>query len=466
MARDVYDFVSEALKEGHSIDDIVGFMSKHENPGYKTWATEWQATAANYGKPVPEQDMQSEFEAEKARLKNRFNEQKEDLTTTNVGGFSLPSVLTGPGSLVAGSTLLGIGVGYGLSKLKSRSIKNPQVAEIAGDVAKAEATPVDYSIPAYQRKAEILDTAGVAAPEPKPLSGMDLLNERKRQIMDAAQQNAPVAPGPIQRQPIPPFAGAPSFMSSAPKAPVVPATPPTVSEAIASGENPSTSIQRDVAQMIDETPATKASEQPETKTTPKRGRPAGSVNKTPEQRILEKGGLPGMTEAEAGMRGHLLGMYGGKNNPAAQQAYEQVRQILGYTPAYAPGSQGGSLAPEETGKILDWRKENIPGPKVNLTRDMKSVLKKGGPAAVAALVLTPEFARASETEKRQIIGEALMPVGLTPSEAGAPGVAPETFSQAALLGSPYAQTEWAKTQRLRDKAGAGRGIAPPSQYQR
>jgi len=35
-----------------------------------------------------------------------------------------------------------------------------------------------------------------------------------------------------------------------------------------------------------------------------------------------------------------------------------------------------------------------------------------------------------------------------------------------LLGSPYAQTEQAKLARLREKAGAGRGIAPPSAYMR
>ena len=56
--------------------------------------------------------------------------------------------------------------------------------------------------------------------------------------------------------------------------------------------------------------------------------------------------------------------------------------------------------------------------------------------------------------------------GLSPTEAGAPGVSKQTIENAALLGSPYAQTEWAKNQRLREKAGAGRGIAPPSAYMR
>jgi hypothetical protein len=171
----------------------------------------------------------------------------------------------------------------------------------------------------------------------------------------------------------------------------------------------------------------------------------------------------GMTKEEFGMMNHLLGTYGGKDEPFAHKAYEQVKDILGYTPAYPPG-KGGSLTSEETGKILGWRKENVPGPKVNLTHEMKGVLKKGGPVAVAAMILTPEFAKASTEQKRQIIGESLLPVGLTPSEAGAPGVgiSPEVYK----LGSPYYQSEEAKRFRQSKKVGGGRGIAPPSAYLR
>jgi hypothetical protein len=171
----------------------------------------------------------------------------------------------------------------------------------------------------------------------------------------------------------------------------------------------------------------------------KKGRPAGAKNLTEEQRIAQKGGLPGMTKQEAGMRGHLLGMYGGKENPHAQQAYEQVKEILGYTPAYEPG-KGGSLKPEETGKIKSWQKENMPGPKITLTHEMKKVLKAGGPAAVAAMVLTPEFANASSAEKRQILGESLLPLGISPSELQS-GTLDEkrlrAYQEAQKLGSPY-----------------------------
>jgi hypothetical protein len=178
----------------------------------------------------------------------------------------------------------------------------------------------------------------------------------------------------------------------------------------------------------------------------KTGRTKGAKNKTPEQRLAEKGGLPGMTKEEAGMRGHLLGMYGGKESPYAQQAYEQVKEILGYTPAYPPDGKGGSLTQEEKGKILDWRKGNIEGPKPNLTYEMKKTLKGGSAAAIAALALTPAFVNASESQKRQMIGEALLPFGMTPSEAGAPVLPPSVLAaqkrqmeEMQKLGSPYRQ---------------------------
>ena len=59
---------------------------------------------------------------------------------------------------------------------------------------------------------------------------------------------------------------------------------------------------------------------------------------------------------------------------------------------------------------------------------------------------------------------------LSPSSVGAGSDMPPSMSQAMLLGSPYAQSDFAKRQRQEQeyvrKVGAGRGIAPPSAYQR
>jgi hypothetical protein len=202
------------------------------------------------------------------------------------------------------------------------------------------------------------------------------------------------------------------------------------------------------------------------------GGDVGQALKTDVAKMVDEASkpvAPPLTKKEQGMKNWLLNQYGGKDLPMAHEAYDQVKQILGYTPAYQEGSKGGSLQPEEKGKILDWRKESLPGPKVNLTHDMKKILKVGGPA-LAALVATTEFANAKTAQDKASAGinmlNAILPPGADINAAGAPGVQQSQVSQAALLGSPYAQTKWAKNQRLRERAGAGRGIAPPSAYQR
>ena len=104
-------------------------------------------------------------------------------------------------------------------------------------------------------------------------------------------------------------------------------------------------------------------------------------------------------------------------------------------------------------------------------------LKAGGPA-----MLLMSIADAAKAAQQGNFGEAAvrsadvatdyipmisqLKQGLAPTEAGAPGVSKQTIESAALLGSPYAQTEWAKSARQKEKAGAGRGIAPPSAYMR
>jgi hypothetical protein len=111
------------------------------------------------------------------------------------------------------------------------------------------------------------------------------------------------------------------------------------------------------------------------------------------------------------------------------------------------------------------------------TNMVAKAVKAGGPA-----LLLMGIADAANAAQQGKFGEAAlrsadvatdyMPIisqlkqGLSPTEAGAPGVSKQTFESASLLGSPYAQTEWAKNVRLKNKAGAGRGIAPPSAYMR
>jgi hypothetical protein len=147
-----------------------------------------------------------------------------------------------------------------------------------------------------------------------------------------------------------------------------------------------------------------------------------------------------MTKEQLAMKNHLLGLYGGKNEPLAHEAYDKVLDILGYTPAFPPG-EGGSITPEEKAKVLEYRKANLEGPKINLTHDMKKVIKAGG---IASLLSLPAFLNAKTLSDRKAalsdLGESMLPIGATPTTAGAPTLPPsviEAQRQATLLGSPY-----------------------------
>jgi hypothetical protein len=93
---------------------------------------------------------------------------------------------------------------------------------------------------------------------------------------------------------------------------------------------------------------------------------------------------------------------------------------------------------------------------------------------VGALMAISDLAKAETPGQRGMAGanllEAVLPPGFMMSGAGAGSDMPPNMAQAMLLGSPYAQSDFAKRKRQEQeyvrKVGAGRGIAPPSAYQR
>lgn len=72
-------------------------------------------------------------------------------------------------------------------------------------------------------------------------------------------------------------------------------------------------------------------------------------------------------------------------------------------------------------------------------------------AGAAGLLLTANEAANAKSlrEAAGTVGEAFLPIGMTPTIAGAPVVPPSRFTEAAKLGSPYYNTDWAKQQRAR-----------------
>ena len=189
---------------------------------------------------------------------------------------------------------------------------------------------------------------------------------------------------------------------------------------------------------------------------PSSAAPAPKIQEVSTQEIIEKKvpktpkapkvpPIEGLTKAQNSMRNYFIG----SQNFTPEQYDEFVTKVYG---GKAPemGPMGGGLLPEDQATYKGYRKENIEGPKVNLTRDMKKVIKGGG---IATLLSLPAFINAKTPEERdQIIrdfGEGLLPPGLTPTEAGAPTLTPairEAQRQATLLGSPYRKST---------------GVAPP-----
>ena len=150
------------------------------------------------------------------------------------------------------------------------------------------------------------------------------------------------------------------------------------------------------------------------------------------------------------------------SNELAVQESNDINRLLG-RPTRAEAKAAGLTLPPQTPGITKHVLESKGTPFMGT-----KAAKVGG--VLGALIAIPDLVNAQTVGQRGMAGanllESVLPLGAQINEAGAPGVQQSQVSQAALLGSPFAQTEWAKTQRLRERAGAGRGIAPPSAYQR
>jgi len=97
---------------------------------------------------------------------------------------------------------------------------------------------------------------------------------------------------------------------------------------------------------------------------------------------------------------------------------------------------------------------------------------------VGALMAISDLAKADTSDQRAMAAtnllEAILPPGFMMGNAGEGSTLTPQQRQyqqnAMLLGSPYAQSDFAKRKRQEEeyirKIGAGRGIAPPSAYQR
>jgi hypothetical protein len=425
-------------------------------------------------------DFEAEYKAKADKLKEDYDKKVKELTTSTlkVGPetYEIPSALTSPVGLLAGGALLA-GGGY----LASKAIYNKTASALDGIKNRMINKGPDVSAPTPTSQQPVTEkpkstfaqqfetTYGVPLSKAEELTGGPITNPRDAAIVGGALKNQSgisvtnpyqiTSPPPIPFE-LDEYSKSGMITGQQPKAPIAPTDPlaprpnpymtPSVQAGVQTG-NAAQAVQTVIAQELDKATGVAPTET----SAPKAKKPIDPSE-------------VGLTKQEIGMKRYLESFYGG--GEVGAKTYGQVGEILGYRPAFEPG-KGGGLKPEENLVIKGYRKENIAGPKVNLDKDMKKALKGG--AGAAALLSIPGFADAAQRKDYgrmvDIASDFVVPPFAGSSELGVSTLGnqqAQNIQSSALLGSPYAQTEWAKNQRLKEKAGAGRGIAPPSAYMR
>jgi len=425
-------------------------------------------------------DFEAQFKTKADKLKEDYDKKVKELTTSTlkVGPetYEIPSALTSPVALLAGGALLG-----GTAYLAGKAVYDKTASALDGIKNRMINKGPDVSAPTTMGQQPVTEkpkstfaqqfetTYGVPLSKAEELTGGPITNPRDAAIVGGALKNqsgiSVTSPYQITSPPPIPFEldeYSKSGMvtrpqANAPVSPVDPFAPrpnpymtPSVQTGVQTG-NTTQAVQAVVAQELDKATGVAPTET----SAPKAKKPIDPSE-------------VGLTKQEIGMKRYLESFYGG--GEVGAKTYGQVGEILGYRPAFEPG-KGGGLKPEENLVIKGYRKENIAGPKVNLDKDMKKALKGG--AGAAALLSIPGFADAAQRKDYgrmvDIASDLVVPPFAGSSELGVSTLGnqqAQNIQSSALLGSPYAQTEWAKNQRLKEKAGAGRGIAPSSAYMR
>jgi hypothetical protein len=482
--------------------DEAKFRAEAKAAGYsdKEIDSELKGTAPVVAPPAgaaPAPAMDDTFAESTRKLREEYDKKVKQATTTelNIGDqtFNIPTFFTSPAGIVTAASA-GIGLA---STLYGAGVVAPKVYQSIKDRWLTKTPEIDRTI----------DIPFEAIPSPTPNASPTPLQQTnltpqevqaRADRLKAAQPVAPVAPTAAPVDMAPPVAMAPV----APDAPV--ATPFSAAPAGAPAPTPSaqpgsaaTSVVVDtVKELMDEAPAqpTVAAQPPAAAPQPVAppkelltgtGKPA-FAGQGPEAALNKKGEPKFKTEyasVDAVPRGYAF-------VPGAQYI-DTPRQNIGqaeYTKAYinSPFPLTNELAIEQSKEINKMlgratRAEMIAAglPPAEITPGITKKTSAGTkPVKVAgtvgALMAVTDLAKAETPGQRGMAGanllEAILPPGFMMSGAGAGSSTVPSVDQALLLGSPYAQTPLAVKRRQEQeyirKVGAGRGIAPPSAYQR
>ena len=442
-----------------------------------------------------------EGKAGKEKLLSEAEQHRVQSATTSP--FDWQGVLSSPAALVTGGAVLGYltnqfaipAIKKGASSIKNRWLSNGNTNTATIDIPVdngAVTSQIDISTSPAQVSPQMSQQESDWIASSEKAKADKIRYAQEREAIRQSRFGAPPVETPPDGMPnaTPDVGVNPSSALEQPPA-NAPAPQQTLTQAVETGGDVGTALKADVAKMVDEA--------------------AGVAPVAPPQELLTGTGKPAYAgqgpAAEIRAKGKKAGEPMLRNNyakiedvpagyafvPGAQHI-DTSRTNIGqteYTKAYTgrPFPASNELAVQESNDInrLLGRPTRAEAKAAGLTLPpqtpgiTKHVLEsKGTPfmgtkaakvgGILGALVAIPDLVNAQTVGQRGMAGanllESVLPLGAQINEAGAPGVQQSQISQAALLGSPYAQTEWAKTQRLRERAGAGRGIAPPSAYQR
>ena len=468
--------------------------------------------------------FEKEAQAKGAELVTSAKQERE--ATLAAPPFDWKNILNSPVGYVTGAAALAaLGTGYALGKGKS-GISGINQRKI-GTRPEIDRT-IDIPMETIEKRnaspfaQQFETTYGVPLAEAEKLTGGPITNPKDAAIVGGALRNqggisvnSPYQTSPYTQAPAPVAPTASSApQANAPVAPTDPFAPrpnpyiiPSVQEGVATG-NTAQAVQTVVAKELDKATGVAPTlatfnrdangniQYPKGMSAAARQGAEAFAQQYPDHaKSLAAEGRFGILGAGSGdnnlfnsygsdmmkrirdevNQGQMVGPYGNyetKVNPAIKAISPET--ALGKELADLRASQtGGNFGPLGTPASIGGKKGGL----IQGTNMVAKAVKAGGPAA-----LLMGIADAANAAQQGNYGEAAirsadvatdyLPMiaqlkqGLSPTEAGAPGVSKQRIESAALLGSPYAQTEWAKSQRQKEKAGAGRGIAPPSAYMR
>lgn len=286
------------------------------------------------------------------------------------------------------------------------------------------------SKPSESTRIEPTFTQEIIVEPTKAPSPMEVLQERKRQIMEGVQQNAPQ--GAVPPTPAAAPAAGPVQPPMAPQAPA-PSTP-AIADAVAAGESPVKSIQMDIAKQIEAAPMVPPTEAPAETGIKKRAAKTPVTFKSAEK-------LPeGMSfRADLGPGDNwLFNTYGPEGRKAILSQFNEGKPAVSYERAKELSQM---LQQERVGPAIprDVAKERgIAPPETNYGKLGKAVKVAG----VAGLGLTAaQLAQAAQQAREGQYGEAaktavpaLDPTGLATAAVDPQGTAQMLSNVSPIMG--------------------------------